>query len=303
MHPISSPLNQFRSNPTRLKQLINQRRNENLNLITKIEKIFISKRKLIIQTPIKNEPCIILVTGGLDSTISTFVLLKFFHLELYPLFINWGQQNLQQEKKAFCFFIKFFQKAFPGKYHQPKFINSHIPAKEIFNSRSNIVTLRNTIFANHAVSYAKFLEETSLLKIRTIFLNTTSSDGDDCPDTTLTAIRSTNLNICVNENDYNWQIISWAIEKEFGFYLTKDQTITLATKHHLPLERTWTCYQRGKYQCGQCFTCWSRKAAFRKAGIADHTIYYDSAWEFKLKHLLNEIRLKIDYKIKHLLTL
>ena len=36
---------------------------------------------------------------------------------------------------------------------------------------------------------------------------------------------------------------------------------------------TWSCYKDGKVQCGNCESCYNRKAGFRKAGIADKTRY------------------------------
>jgi len=36
---------------------------------------------------------------------------------------------------------------------------------------------------------------------------------------------------------------------------------------------TWSCYKDGKVQCGNCESCYNRKAGFRKAGIVDKTRY------------------------------
>lgn len=298
---VPKALKSYQSSPSQLVSKIKARRHEDLPLINQIEATFRRHRGFVIKIPSKNTPSIILATGGLDSTISAFILLKFFHLQLYPLFIDWGQKNLKNERKIFLFFVSYFQKHFPNLYHQPQFISSHVPAPEIFNARSNIVTLRNTIFANHAISYAKYLEEEKQLQIRTVFLNTTATDSDDCPDTSLTAIRATNLNICANENDYNWQVISIAIEKELGLFLRKEDTIKIATKYHLPIHKTWTCYQGGQYQCGQCFTCWSRKASFEKAGIPDKTIYYEQTLLFKTKHTFIRLSQRIIDKLTRLL--
>ena len=36
---------------------------------------------------------------------------------------------------------------------------------------------------------------------------------------------------------------------------------------------TWSCYKDGKVQCGNCESCYNRKAGFREAGIVDKTRY------------------------------
>jgi len=269
--------------------LIKQKKNEDLGILQQVENIFLKKRGYIFKIPPKNTPCIILATGGLDSVIATFLLLKLYKLKLFPLFIDWGQKNLIAERKTFNYFVHFFKKHFPTLYNSPQYISSHIPAQEIYKSRSDVVTLRNTAFANHAISYAKYLKETKNINSKTIFINTVATDSVLCPDTSLTAIRTTNLNICVNENDYSWQLSSLAIEKELGFYLNKEDLIPLVNPF-IPLEKTWSCYQGKKKQCGQCFTCWGRKNAFEKANITDKTIYYQSS---NLKKLYLKIKRKI----------
>jgi 7-cyano-7-deazaguanine synthase len=266
---------------------------EDLRVLKTIESILIKKRGYVFKMPEFKAKCIILATGGLDSVITTFILLKYFHLSLFPLFIDWGQKNLIQEKKAFRFFVRFFQTKFLHLYHPPKYITSHIPAKELFNTQNDVVTLRNTTFTNHAVAYAKYLEETKKVNIRTIFLNTVATDSILCPDTSLTAIRSTNLNICLNEGDFSWQITSLAIEKELGLYLNKEDLIPLVIKSHVPLEKTWSCYQSGKTQCGECFTCWGRKNGFKLAKVKDKTPYYNLSLTYKIKNKICHIPSKI----------
>jgi hypothetical protein len=64
-----------------------------------------------------------------------------------------------------------------------------------------------------------------------------ASDNEMCPDSSLTALRCSNLNVCVCENDYQWQITSIAIEKTLGFYLNKSDLIPLAQEENIPIEK------------------------------------------------------------------
>lgn len=41
--------------------------------------------------------------------------------------------------------------------------------------------------------------------------------------------------------------------------------------------RTWSCYEGGAVQCGECGTCVERREAFELAGIADPTAYRSTA--------------------------
>lgn len=277
-----------------IKGILKERKNEDVELIEQIEKQFIKKRGYVFKMPKKKTPCIILASSGLDSIISTYVLLEFYKLKLFPLFINWGQKNLKQELKSFRFFYKYFKKRYPDLYQKYKIINSNIPAKEIFTCVDDVVVLRNTSFINHAVAYSNYINKLNKIKIRNIFLNTVATDGVLCADTTLTAIRTSNLNVCVNESDYSWQISSVAIEKELGFFFNKEDLIPIAVKGGIPLEKTWSCYQLTKVQCGECFTCWGRINGFMKAGIIDKTLYLknDKFYIFK-KKVIKHIKKKL----------
>jgi 7-cyano-7-deazaguanine synthase len=125
-------------------------------------------------------------------------------------------------------------------------------------------------------------------------MNTVATDSVLCPDTSLTAIRSSNLNVCLNEGDFSWQITSLAIEKNIGFYLNKEELIPLVIKSKVPLEKTWSCYQSGKTQCGECFTCWGRRNGFKLAGVKDKTNYYNQSLIYRVKNKIRRIPSKIN---------
>ncbi len=51
--------------------------------------------------------------------------------------------------------------------------------------------------------------------------------------------------------------------------MTKAEVVQLATQLHVPIEKTWSCYQWQNHPCGSCKACRERKAAFLQARIDD----------------------------------
>jgi 7-cyano-7-deazaguanine synthase len=54
---------------------------------------------------------------------------------------------------------------------------------------------------------------------------------------------------------------------------SKAEIIRKAVELGVPLERTWSCYERGPVHCGRCESCRNRKRAFAEAKIEDPTQY------------------------------
>ncbi|MCH6257616.1 7-cyano-7-deazaguanine synthase QueC [Puniceicoccaceae bacterium K14] len=59
--------------------------------------------------------------------------------------------------------------------------------------------------------------------------------------------------------------------------MSKAEIATLGMETGAPLDLTWSCYKGGDTHCGCCGTCVERREAFYLAGIADPTVYEDSA--------------------------
>lgn len=45
--------------------------------------------------------------------------------------------------------------------------------------------------------------------------------------------------------------------------------------HHVPFEKTWSCYKGVEIHCGRCGTCVERQEAFHVAMVKDPTVYKD----------------------------
>jgi 7-cyano-7-deazaguanine synthase len=63
---------------------------------------------------------------------------------------------------------------------------------------------------------------------------------------------------------------------------SKADIARLGTDLGAPLHLTWSCYKGGEVHCGRCGTCVERAGAFADAGVADPTVYADTAFAPKV---------------------
>lgn len=269
---------------------------EDLKTLRALETLLLRRRGYVFRMPKPNTPVVFLMSGGLDSVAVVFYLLKVRHLTVYPLYIRWGQRSLSQEERALDYFSRLFSRRFPGQFRPVKKIDVSIPTEDFLVDGKAVspVPLRNSLFAAQALQYALYLEKTERVKIRTLFVNSMSKDGERCPDARLCAIRAVNVWLCTNMDDYTWQYTSIAIEHTSGMYHDKDYFINFAWRHGLSLKKTWSCFSGGLFQCGACDACNHRRGAYEKSHVNDPTVYRSDMWVVqhafrfvnRLKHLV-----------------
>jgi len=293
---------------------------ENLSVIKNIENFFLNKRGYVFCMPKPGTPVILLISGGLDSTITWYLLMEKYRLQVYPLFLHRGYKRWIKEKEAILFFSKFFQNKCPEYFVPPFEFSTHLPPPELEKSMSNINSYYHPqrileeldsengvveiftqsglpfIYPFFGLSYASYLYDHKNVKIQTIFNSVLPGDGTVVTSQTFTALRATLMGICVSTANYDWQFASFPFEKELGHWIKKAEYIRLGKSLNLPLERTWSCYRAGKYQCGnRCLTCISRKEEFLKAVVPDKTHYEsDDFWQLRLRKLKNKLHLVLD---------
>ena len=286
------------------------RKLEDLDLINKIEKIFLKKRGYVIKVPSKGTPVILIVSGGMDSVIVWAYLMKVYKLKVYPVFLRRGQRRVKYEEAAVDFFYNFYKKKFPRYCNPVQKMNAFIPPMEIrfpiTIASNNVVSdkgrwrgipVYTNLLFSYATQYAYFLEITKKINIRTIFAGFMLTDGTAMKDETLTAMRMNNLEVATLTDDFNWQFIALPIEKNIGFFYDKEIFIKWATSEKIPLEKTRSCIMWNKFHCGNCISCWAREAAFKKAGIDDKTVYLKDVNNLLYYRIFNFIK----KSIKHIL--
>lgn len=285
------------SKKTFTKRLLG-RKNENAKVLNQIEKFFIKKRGYVSRIPPAKTPVILLVSGGIDSIATWWLLMEKYKLNIYPLFLARGITRRKKERSAVNFYSKYFSKHYPGLYHEPQEYSTSLPPFQLERMVSqknkyfhpqrildqlDVKNKTSTVYSLDIVSaylyyfygllYAKQIFQNKNIKIRTVFTGVNPQDGEYILSQTQTAIRSAQLSFCLITNDYKWQCMSLLFDSATGNWIEKSELIKLASEHKFPLEYTWTCANSKIFQCGECFLCKIRKDEFAKAGVNDATLY------------------------------
>ena len=254
---------------------------ENLN---RTENILKAKRGYVCRWP-KEKTAVMIVSGGLDSTITSARLIEDYGLELFPLHIQRGQTNAVAEEKSVNYFTRYFQNKYgKDKYHKPMHISVNVPPKEFKPDLLPYTKLkghpmRDPIMHLLGVEYAVAASLISEKKIKTVLCAIVPEDY--FPHSTLEGLRATTLSICLNMGDWEWQVTSpnidpWLSKQMFN----KNDEIVWGMKRKMPLGETISCndasLKTSYLACGSCLSCDRRKAAFKKAGFDDPTIYFNA---------------------------
>lgn len=271
---------------------LQKHRLEDLILLNIIEDILIKKRGYVIQIPKPLTPVISLMSGGLDTTIVTAILLKEFRLRVYPVYFDRDIENSKNAKKSLEYFSNFFSKKYPTLFHKPISLKLQIPPDELaeifFITDSHLtkidkstnqrrgIPFQPSLYAYYSLLYALYLQETENIKVRHIIGGWLFTKGGFLyAYETLTAIRSIMLELCIMTKDFSWQFTSLPLEKDFGFCMDKKDLILWGSQNEIPMEYTWSCIRGKTKQCGECFTCCIRRKYFEEAGIKDKTRYFN----------------------------
>ncbi len=222
-----------------------------------------------------NVKAIIVFSGGLDSVCTASFLHKRY--DLYGITFSYGQKAVKEVKVAqqFSKLLKFsehkiinieFMRDLYEKTNVLTDIKMNIPSKFDY---SIVAPIRNAIFLSIASAWA-FSKKAELIAYGAHL-------GDvkypDCrPGFTRLLSRAFNE----GENDgirlgLRNKIRIWS---PFMEGLSKKDLLKRGYKElNDHIFKTWSCYEKGKFQCGKCESCNNRKMAFLKANIADKTKY------------------------------
>ncbi len=287
---------------------------EDPEVLSRLEAILKKKRGYNFKMPTKNSPVILIVSGGLDSTMLWYNLLSKYQLQVYPIHFV-GPHSILGERLSVNFFYSYFKKRFPELVKPVKFIPAYFnfslkddANKKILNNNFILMTRnlfvnkktrdKKVFFVNYPVRWAYYslaayeygLElQAKNVPVHTIFTGTVPDDSLVSRESTLTTLRAVNAYFCSLFGDWEWQITG-PVEKRRGFFYPKKDSIKIGYKNGVPLEKTWSCGNNFIKQCGLCPTCKLRQWTFKEAGIKDKTFYFVSD---KTRDFLKKIYLKL----------
>ena len=216
-----------------------------------------------------NAQCIVLLSGGLDSTTVLAIANQTF--TIHALSFDYGQRHkfelesaktiathfqVQNHKIITIDLAQFGQSALTDDIEVPKNANigEGIPI--------TYVPVRNTIFLSYALAYAE------VNKIYDIFIGVNVLDYSGYPDYIESFERMANLATKFTQEDKKIMIHTPLID------LKKSEIILKGNQLGIDYGITHSCYDPSNTgACGLCDACVLRKKGFEDANITDPTIY------------------------------
>ena len=217
---------------------------------------------------------IAILSGGMDSSLTAYKM-KNLGYEIIPLHFSYGQRTEKRELEAFhniADSLKVNQ-----RYHIPlpffkdigvgttSLIDSSIKINETGVDKNEIpssyVPFRNGIMLSIATAIA---EKEGAEGVSIGVVEEDSSGYPDCREDFINSLE-TSINLGTKNGDL--KIFRPLVN------LKKSEIVREAFKLNLPLDLTWSCYQREEKACGVCDSCRLRLNGFKIAGISDPINY------------------------------
>lgn len=273
---------------------------ENVSVLRDIDSIFLKNRGYNFKIPKPGSSVILIVSGGLDSTMLWFHLLHKYKLHVYPVFFTspfLNKHYVPGEYLSLSYFSNYLKSRFPECFHSVKFIpldlsfsltnnqNIQILNKNwrlaLSNARINSVGHKSIYLLDYPTRFIRYVLsafeyglslQAEGKDVATLFLGVVPNDSQIGRESTLTVLRSLNLYLCLLLGDWRWQITG-PVEKRNRFFYSKEDSILIGNKYKIPLEKTWSCVRQLPLHCGFCNACRYRHESFLSAKVVDRTTY------------------------------
>lgn len=201
---------------------------------------------------------IILLSGGLDSTLSATIAVKKTK-PLFALTIDYGQRSARMEalaskKIARALRIKhrivklpFFQ-----EFTKCRLIGiGKIPPHKLLKLRDVWVPNRNALFINVAACFAEYYNADLIVT------GFNFEEAREFPDNRKEFIDAINKTLRLSTLK-KIKVISYVTN------YTKKAIYQLGLKYRAPLQHIYSCYWGGKKMCGRCASCLKLKSVAQK---------------------------------------
>lgn len=283
---------------------------EDVEAIRAVEGYFRKTRGYVFAMPKRGAPVILLLSGGMDSSVVWHMLMEQYNLDVYPLFVDSGKWSgaANAVSKTFRWMRKTHgdrartpytirQQYFPPELENPIKRGKMDPTELLASydrslGRFNLTSLHGTNMFTTAAAliYMQSLRLRYRIAADTIFCGVTAEDGLYVQSQTFTFLRVAMLFLSRFYGNAGLQYASPLLEREMGTYLTKADYLPWAAAAGFPLASTYSCSNAGRRQCGVCMTCAARRHAFYVTNIPDTSPYADTSL---MARLLSAIRRRI----------
>ncbi|MBI2559964.1 MAG: 7-cyano-7-deazaguanine synthase QueC [Planctomycetes bacterium] len=231
---------------------------------------------------LKKDSAVALVSGGMDSCVTTAVANEKFSLAL--LHINYGQRTEKRELKAFTDIasyygvpeerrlvanLDYFSKIGGSSLTDKKIDIPNLivgacfkPAPTHNEIPTTYVPFRNAQFLSIAVSWAE------VIGAEAVFIGAVEQDSPGYPDCRQVFYDAFNKLVEVGTKpETHIKVVTPLIG------MSKTEIVKKGISVNAPLHLTWSCYKNNDVACGRCHSCVLRLTAFSAAGVKD-TIPY-----------------------------
>ena len=193
---------------------------------------------------------IILLSGGLDSTVSAMIAKKRTN-PLFALTFDYGQRACKQEilaaKKICCALRikhKVVQIPFFNEFKKLVMLSKRktIATKNFKRLEDVWVPNRNGLFINVAACYAEYYGA------NLIVTGFNREEAQEFPDNTPEFMNTMNRTL-------RYSTLYKVKVKSYVARLTKKEIYNLGLRYKAPLKYIYSCYLGGKKMCGRCASC------------------------------------------------
>jgi len=247
---------------------------------------------------------IVIFSGGLDSTVLMYKLVKERKMNPFAIIFDYGQRH---RKEINCALVTCTKLGIDKKVIK-------LPLNEMFkssalldkdksipeghyedeNQKVTVVPNRNMIMLSIAAGFAEDM------RIKQVFYGAHANDRAIYPDCRPEFMKA--VSAAMTRGTYKEvQLIT-----PFS-HMTKAEIVKEGIDLNVPFEDTWSCYNGSDYACGKCGTCVERLEAFNKNKHVDPLDYegqdgryYQNKWVNKLQNIAEGKHISIEDVYKHL---
>lgn len=221
---------------------------------------------------LENKKAICIMSGGMDSTLSAYMMKKMGY-SIVAVHFNYAQRT--QKKEFSCFHAVCDDLGVINRYVLDLDFFAQIGASALTDKRIEVPTggleegvpvtyvpFRNGIFLSIAAAVAE-KEGADAISIGVV-----EEDSSGYPDCRESYIKNMEQSINLGtKNETKIKIYMPLV------HLKKSQIVKEAVRLDVPLSLTWSCYKNEDKACGVCDSCRLRLNGFKIAGVKDPIEY------------------------------